>query len=274
MPVLVKPRTQVLSRTHSKGIIVRERGDLLPAYRRLRRSGYGPALLDQVPDAFVPMIQAYHPEGAHEIYVLAAFRDRARSLIAARSGLKIFQQPRSLGIGLCFVDAPLDMALVEGVRRLADAVGYFGLLQLEFVRAGGRNLLIDFNPRFYNQLAFDVARGLPLPQMVYSAACDDPEELARLGGDAEQSRVDRDLVFCNDFGLRLMVAAQRFLGRMSEREATRWTRWRHDNRLRVIDPARSPDDGVPALVDAASQLLGVARHPRAFMRKVVLDVTT
>jgi hypothetical protein len=34
------------------------------------------------------------------------------------------------------------------------------------LRAGDGHLLIDFNPRFDNQLAFDVARGLPLPGMV------------------------------------------------------------------------------------------------------------
>ena len=273
MPVLVKPRTQVLSRTHGKGIIVRERSGLLPAYRSLRRSGYGKTLLDRMPDASLPMIQAYYDGGAQEIYVLAAFRDRARSLIAARSGLKIFQKPRSLGIGLCFVDAPLDMALLDCVRRLIDGIGYFGLLQLEFLRAGGRHLLIDFNPRFYNQLAFDVARGLPLPQMVYSAACDDADEVVRLGGRAQVENGHHDLVFCNDFALRFMVTAQRLVGRMSAAEARHWGRWQRDHRSRSIDPANSHDDQLPWFVDTASQLLGVVRHPRAFLRKVALDMT-
>jgi predicted ATP-grasp superfamily ATP-dependent carboligase len=273
MPVLVKPRTQVLSRTHSKGIIVRHRADLVRGYRDLLGSVYGKALLDQVPDAQLPMIQVYHPQGAHQIYVLSAFTDRERKLFAARSGLKIFQQPRSLGVGLCFEDAPLDLNLVEGVRRLVDSVGYFGLLQLEFLRVGGSHLLIDFNPRFYNQLAFDVARGLPLPHMVYAGACGDAVDVEHMVDSALRPHERRKLVFCNGFGLSFMLATQRLTGRMSAREARRWRRWRDEHRASSVDPARAEDDLLPAVVDAASQLLGFARHPRSFVRKTLLDQT-
>src|SRR5258708_10327040 len=130
MPVLVKPRTQVLSRTHSKGIIVRNRGDLLRGYLELRSVGYGRALLARMPGASLPSIHSNLVEGSQEIHVLAAFRDRERDVFAARSGFKIFQRPRSLGIGLCFVDAPLDLDLADKVRALADKVGYYGLFQL------------------------------------------------------------------------------------------------------------------------------------------------
>jgi D-aspartate ligase len=275
MPVLIKPRTQVLSRTHSKGIIVRERSELLASYRLLRDSGYGRALLDRMPGASQPMIQSYLVEGAQEIHVLAAFRDRERRSFAARSGFKIFQRPRSLGIGLCFVDAPLDLPLADRVRALADAVGYFGLFQLEFIRAGKRNLLIDFNPRFYNQLAYDVARGLPLPQLIYSAACGEVAETERLvtGAANGSGQGHENLVFCHDFGLKLMLATQVLTGRMSSAEAARWRRWRDDHRDQSIDPAKAPGDELPALVDMASQLVGIARHPRAFVRKIVLDLT-
>jgi D-aspartate ligase len=276
MPLLVKPRTQVLSHTHSKGIIVHDRADLLPSYRRLRDSRYGKALLDRMPGASQPMIQSYLVEGAQQIHVLAAFRDRERRSFAARSGFKIFQRPRSLGIGLCFVDAPLDLHLGERVRDLADAVGYFGLFQLEFIRVGNRDLLIDFNPRFYNQLAYDVARGLPLPQMVYSAACGETGEVTRLVHDAGNGhgRGNEGLVFCYDFGLKLMLATQLLTGRMSTAEAARWRKWRDDHRDRAIDPAKSPGDELPALVDMAAEIVRIARHPRAFVRKIVLDRTT
>jgi predicted ATP-grasp superfamily ATP-dependent carboligase len=275
MPLLIKPRTQVLSLTHSKGIIVRDRAELLPRYRRMRQSGYGRTLVRHLPDAGMPMIQRYFSEGSQQIHVLAAFRDRERRVFAARSGYKIFQRPRSLGIGLCFVDAPLDLDLAERARDLADRAGYFGLYQLELIRVGTRDLLIDFNPRFYNQLAYDVARGLPLPQLVYSAACGETDEMNRLVAHAGNGNggAHQDLVFCNAFGLRLMLATQVLTGRMSVAEAERWRRWRDDHQDTSIDPAKAPGDDLPALVDMASQLASIVRHPRAFVRKIVLDLT-
>ena len=171
MPLLVKPRTQVLSATHSKGVIVTERSDLVARYREfVQASHYGQALLDRMADASQAMIQAYEPVAAEQIYVLAAFIDESGTLFAARSGMKIFQRPRRLGIGLCFEDAPILPHLVEGARRLALATGHFGIFQMEFIRVGERYMLIDYNPRLYNQLAFDMARGLPLPLIVHAAA--------------------------------------------------------------------------------------------------------
>jgi predicted ATP-grasp superfamily ATP-dependent carboligase len=170
MPVLIKPRTQILPLTQTKGIVVHDRGDLVRRYREfVDGNHFARVLLDHAPDAPKAMIQTYLTHAADRIYVLAAFIDREGELFAARSGMKILQRPRRLGIGLCFEDAPLDPDLCDKARALARRAGYFGLFQLEFVRDGDRSLLIDFNPRFYNQLAFDMARGLPLAHIVYAA---------------------------------------------------------------------------------------------------------
>jgi predicted ATP-grasp superfamily ATP-dependent carboligase len=274
MPVLVKPRTQVLSRTHSKGVIVRDAGELVDRYREFVRAGrYGKALLEHVPDAGRAMIQAYIPGAAHQIHVVAAFVDPEANLYAVRSGTKIFQLPRSLGVGLCFEGARVDERLSASIRTLAHRIGYRGVLQLEFIRHCGRFLLIDYNPRLYNQLAFDVARGLLLPQILYAAACGDDGQVARLIARARDPHDGSRLVFCNDFGMRVMLRAQRFVGLMSRAEARRWRGWRRANGDRMIDPTHAPDDPVPRFVDMAAQLYGFGRHPRAFVRKVVLDRT-
>jgi hypothetical protein len=55
---------------------------------------------------------------------------------------------------------------------------------LEFIRAGGKQLLIDFNPRFYSQMGFDIARGSPLPLLVYEAACGHEAQLAEVSREA------------------------------------------------------------------------------------------
>src|SRR5258708_25941401 len=213
MPLLIKPRTQVLSATHSTGVIVPRSDELVVRYREVVNTArYGPTLLERFADAGRPMIQMYMADAAERIYVLAAFVDRSGSLFAARAGMKIFQRPRRLGIGLCFQDAPLDRQIADGARRLALSAGYYGLFQLEFIRVGDRYLLIDYNPRFYNQLAFDVARGLQLPMIVYAAARGETDEVRRLVEASQQQPDDDGLVFCNGFGLRIMLAAQRLMG--------------------------------------------------------------
>jgi predicted ATP-grasp superfamily ATP-dependent carboligase len=215
------------------------------------------------------MIQRYVPDAANEIYVLAAFIDREGSLFATRSGVKIFQRPRRLGIGLCFEEGKLPAEVIEGARRLARATGYYGLFQLEFIKTGGRYLLIDFNPRFYNQLAFDMARGLPIPEMVHAAACGSNGHLADLVSRARVPRERDGLVFCNEFGLNFVLAAQHIAKRVSSEEMQHWRRWHQEHRGSLVDPARSHDDPLPAVVDVLDQLSGYARHPRAFLRSIV-----
>jgi D-aspartate ligase len=272
MPLLLKPRAQVLSLVPTKGIVVTRREDLLPRYREFVRSGvYAQALLDHVPDAAQAMIQVFLPNAADSIYVLAAFTDREGSLFAARSGVKIFQRPRRLGIGLCFEDARLEPSVCTGARELARRTGYFGIFQLEFVRDGDRFLMIDFNPRFYNQLAFDMARGLPLPGLAYAAACGDATQMASLIRGAETPPANSRIVYCNEFGLNVLLSAQRLSGRISADEADRWRRWREEHCDSLVDPAVAAGDTLPAVVDVLAQIYACARHPRSFVRQIVQD---
>lgn len=275
MPMLVKPRMQVLSPTQTKGVIVDDRASLATRWSSfVSKSHYDDVLLAHVPDASQAMLQQYLPEAAEQIYVLAAFLTRDGEHFAARSAMKVFQRPRSLGIGLCFENAPLSPELADAARRLAMACGYYGLFQLELIKHGDRYLLIDFNPRYYNQLAFDIARGLPLPSIVYAAAHGDEREVARLLSRANAETPPDDVVFCNAFGLEVMLSTQRLTGRLSAREASHWRSWRARHRGRSIDPTRGPGDELPGIVDICAQLYGYARHPRAFLRKLVLDKTT
>jgi D-aspartate ligase len=274
MPLLVKPRTQVLSYWHSKGIIVDKPSDLSAKYWEfVRTSRYDALALKHIPEAPKAMLQRYLPEAAEQIYVLAAFVDRTGEHFAARSAMKVFQRPRRLGIGLCFEESPLDPELAEAARRLAIASGYYGLFQLEFIKQDGRFMLIDFNPRYYNQLAFDVARGLPLPQVIHAAAHGDDAEVARLIDGAKTQHHHDGMIFCNRFGFSMMLSTQRLAGRISATEASRWKQWYEAHQAKSIDPAIAAGDRLPGIIDVASQVYAYARHPRYFLRKIVLDRT-
>jgi predicted ATP-grasp superfamily ATP-dependent carboligase len=62
--------------------------------------------------------------------------------------------------------APTDPTLSEGIRRLAADLGWFGLVQVEFLRdAAGTPHVTDFNGRFYGSLALAVGAGANLPAL-------------------------------------------------------------------------------------------------------------
>src|SRR5690606_38582891 len=120
-----------------------------------------------------PMLQAFRPEAAQSIYSIAGFIGPEDGQVVTRGALKILQRPRRLGVGLCFEEAPVDPAVLQSLVRLCREVGYFGVFEAELVPENGRLHLLDFNPRFYGQMAFETGRGIPLGYMVWLAATGD-----------------------------------------------------------------------------------------------------
>ena len=78
-------------------------------------------------------------------------------------------------------------------------------------------LLIDFNGRFYNQLAFDIARGMDLPGMVYASAIGATEELERLVSRVPLRDKEQPLVFCNGFGHLCQLPRNKYSKKCPER---------------------------------------------------------
>jgi predicted ATP-grasp superfamily ATP-dependent carboligase len=271
-PLVIKPRTQAQMLTHLKGRILHDATTVRDAWATFRRrNAYGRDMLDRYPSATRPMLQRFYPEAIERVYSIAGFRDRAGKHFAVRAATKVLQRPRQLGIGLCFEGSQVDDALAAGVRRLCERIGYYGVFEAEFIRAGGRSLLIDFNARLYNQIGFDVARGLPLPLLVYYAAIGDDAEVARLAAAIPADGGDGPRAFCNSFGLAVLVRARRLSGRMSREESDRWRAWLDDKQGTVVDAVADPDDPRPLTFEVAQQIYHYMRHPRAFVRNIALD---
>jgi predicted ATP-grasp superfamily ATP-dependent carboligase len=270
--ILLKARCQILYRNRSKGELSRGSATLLEQYRGFDRSNeYGADLVEHYPEATRPMLQRYHAESADRIYSLAGYINPSGDLVAARGSYKVLQRPRKLGVGLCFESGPVDPLLLSGVRRLCALTGYHGLFQIEFVCVGDDRLLIDFNPRFYNQLAFDVARGLELPLIVYNEALVNEAEIAGLVRRSDGGSSASAKVFCNRLGFNLVVTLQRLSGRMPVAEAEAWHTWYRKHRGNVVDSTADGEDPIPLLADLALQIHDCVRHPRSFVRKVVLN---
>jgi predicted ATP-grasp superfamily ATP-dependent carboligase len=273
-PIVVKPRTQVLSLTGSKGAVVDRAEDLAACFRRhLHGSRYHPILAAHLPEATQLMLQEY---AAHStaIYTVSGFVDRTGRLFAARASNKVLQRPRGLGVGVCFEAAPLAPEQHAGVERLCRAAGYYGAFDVEFLDVGGHRLLIDFNPRFYNQMAFEVARGLPTPWLAYLGALGRDAELAEVVRDSWSYPETPDAVYCDRIAAQQLLVWQVLSGTLPFAEERRWRHWHHAHRAFVTDPIDAPGDRAPLIAAAAAQLADALRHPRAFLRKTVLGRST
>ena len=270
-PLMIKPRTQIFLKNHRKGAVASRDPRLLrEEYERFcREHRYGELVARDRPELTRPMLQRYYPGAAEWIYSITGFCDAEGRCLPVLGAAKVLQFPRKIGVGLCFEAAPVEDALREKVARLMKALGYYGVFEIEFIRSGDRLLLIDMNPRFYNQLALDVARGLLLPRLAYAAALGRGDEVARLARETP-AEADRN-AFCNRLGLRMLVGAQRLFGTMTPAEAHRWQNWAREPGRSPVDSAGAEDDPVPMYVDAAAQIYGCLRHPRYFVRKIALD---
>lgn len=272
-PLLIKPRTQVLSRTLTKGVIVEHGRDLDRLYQDFRAANrFAPALLKIHPDIDFPMLQAFHSEAAQGIYALSGFIDRSGQLVALRAASKVLQWPRRLGLGLCYEHAEIDADAADKVLALCRRIGHYGVFEAELIRHQGRLLLLDFNPRFYGQMIFDVVRGSSLPLMAYHAAAGNQAALEREVAQAAAWRAEgRRYVYCNTFDFALLLLAQRLSARLSKEEARSWRAWYLANRAHLVDSAWDAHDPLPGVVAMGRALSGHVRGPAGFVRNIILD---
>jgi len=259
-PLLIKPTTQVLFSSRVKGLLVKDRDKLVDTYARVM-GGHGFALSDYDASVGRPLVQEFFADASRSgIYSICGHARDGR-VVQARSARKVLQWPRRLGIGLCFEAAPLKPELVEALGRLVARVGFNGTFEAEFVQDGERRLLIDFNPRFYNQMGFDVARGLQLPLLAYHDAIGEPLEPANGGPEIQ--------AYAHGAALKVLLSAQRLSGVVSEEEERKWLNWYHGQAS--VDAVVDPDDRMPALLDKVNIARDLARHPLRFVNVIALN---
>jgi predicted ATP-grasp superfamily ATP-dependent carboligase len=266
-PVLIKPTTQVLFKTRGKGAMVARPDQLADTYRSFGCLPYDASLIAFDSEAVRPMVQEFFPEAAQGIYNISGFVDRG-AIVGARAGRKLLQWPRRIGVGVCFEEAPLCPVLLEGLTRLIRRVGFYGVFEAEFIVAGKRSMLIDFNPRFYNQMGFDIARGLPVPLLAYDAAVGDGSLRAALAG-LVGAVLPGNRVFAHHGILQLMLLAHRFCGGQSRGEIKAWKQWYERHRNGYTDAVLDDDDPMPARFDLLNRARSYLRYPRGFVRSFV-----
>ncbi len=199
---------------------------------------------------------------SERIYTVDGFVDASGTIVGAAACVKCLQLPRRSGPGVLFESSELDPAVLAGLQRLCRDTGYAGVFDAEFLIEGEDKLLIDFNPRFYNHMAFEVDRDLPLPWLAYLAALGDEDALREAVRSLGNGTRTWEQVYVHRFPAGVMLAAQGMTGRMTRSELSRNRRWMVRSRD-LTDPAYARGDPLPACADVVQWL----RHPRSFLRK-------
>jgi D-aspartate ligase len=133
-------------------------------------------------------------------------------------------------------------------------IGYFGVFEAEFLQLDGTWVAIDFNPRFYHQMGLEISGGLPLPLLVYLAACDEKDALRKEMTRAASAPDIPTLVSCDRFTFWTNLAAMTLTGRAGETEWFRWIRWHKDHHVNAVDIALDARDPLPAFAHAVSEI--------------------
>jgi D-aspartate ligase len=253
---------------HLKGRVVHDVGALRGLYREfVSAAAHSPVLLELDPRAACSIVQAFAETTTAGTYALSGFIDDAGENFAVRASRKVLQWPPRVGVGLCFEDVEVHPSLVADVVRLCWHTGYFGPFEVEFVHSDGRYRLIDFNPRFFGQMGFDVSRGLDLPYLVYLAATGERRELESAVSAAghRPGKVSAASIAIASISKLLSGCCAGRAGSV-ERTASAGGAWLAGNR--VTDAVIDRDDRGPGLAVATAALVHRLVHPRSTLRRV------
>lgn len=259
---VVKPRSQVFYASHAKGAIVAGAAEVARAWRACRESPYAAGVREDAPDIDKPILQEL--VATDGVYSISGFVARDFEILAARGARKVLQRPSGVGVGVCFESAPVDEGLLARLGALVRGVGFIGPFEAEFV--GPERRLIDFNPRYYGQMAFDIARGAPLPWMLHLGA-HGRDDLLRAAALASEPP-DAPRAYGDRVTLRLLLASRKLAGTLEPDDARKWRDWLREHEGSVVDATMAPGDPLPALASALSTIRDAARHPRGFWRSL------
>jgi predicted ATP-grasp superfamily ATP-dependent carboligase len=266
-PVLIKARSHIERQGNHKGLLVHDAEGFVQAYARMVSLENAAQRQAGLPDVPPPVVQRFVPMGREGVCSVSGFIDRTGTLFVSRVSAKVFLRMQPAGVGVCYEARPPSAELSEAARKLCLAAGFFGAFEIEFVRWGAGWAPIDFNPRLFSQVGLDVARGMPLPHLLWLAALDRRDELAQAVEAARAAESDPAAHALYDrFTLGTMLTAMAVTKRATKAERAYWHDWRRTHAPMAVDYAWDRRDLLPGLVHAASEiLLGLRALPR-FLR--------
>jgi D-aspartate ligase len=262
--LLLKPRAQMFY-PGGKGerIVDREHG--LRTWRLYRSNRYAPGVLEEQPSLDLPFVQEYEPTATQGTYSISGFVEPSGRILGARASTKLLQTAR-VGIGMCFLASEVEPTPLRHVAEVAKSVGYYGAFEVEFVNRNGTYLMIDFNPRYYGQMGFDIARGVPLPWLIHNAAQGRTGGLDQLF--SNELPADAPTFYCDRVALTWWLGMAVASGGVGRRDALRWYRMLEELSAHSIDASWKREDPLPSLIGAAAVAWHSLRNPFSFVRSL------
>jgi D-aspartate ligase len=159
-PVIIKPAVMhsFYAKTKSKAIIIDKQEDLEEQYRKVTTI---------IPPSEI-IIQEIIPGLPENLFSFGSFFKDGRT-IASVMGRRSRQIPMDFGKASTYVEL-VDMDELRSLsHRLLDAIGYYGLSEVEFkfdARDGSFKLL-EINPRTWKWHSISLLNGLNLPYLLY-----------------------------------------------------------------------------------------------------------
>jgi D-aspartate ligase len=265
-PVLIKPRTHVHRLRNDKGLVVDSPGELLEQYSLfVAREQVRGAESSRAFWTVRPFLQPFVNVGSDGVQSIAGFINRTGDLFVTRRSIKVFQRTRPLGVGVCYESLPPDPLLSKAVYALCRELGYFGIFETEFLSFDGRPTVIDFNPRLYNQVGLDIARGMPLPLLACLEALGD-EAALRSAVETAQAETDNQKVLYDRFTLRAILLLLAATSRISREDLAYWRSWVERNAANAIDVAAQKGDPMPGVIHSLSETFLGFRSIGRFLR--------
>jgi hypothetical protein len=247
-PVIIKPRSHLGVGTSYRGAVVHAADEFLAAFGpRAAAIGQEP-LLERYPELRWPMVQRYPAAGPPVLHSFLGLRDHRTGIVAEAMVYKTDAWPPVVGIGTEFVTFDDPVTRAAG-RRVVDAVLSHGLFHIEMLVEGEGRLIIDVNPRAYQAISLDIARGNDLPWLWYRSTLEPvPVQAPPAAGMSWR----RKSIFHLSHWTRVVGGPDR---------GTKWRRYRELLRT----PAVGGTEGSPLVVRLACELR-LLRHPRSLVR--------
>ena len=271
-PVLIKPRTQIGMLRRQKGQVCETPEKLIEIYPDYQKKFYyHPLLAEFDPDVIWPMVQSFHTSAGQNTYSMAGFVDESQEVFITRASAKVLQFPIRVGVGLCFESRPIDSKALECLKAICKQVGYYGVFEAEFIVDGNQLLLMDFNPRFYGQMAFELARELPLDQLVLAYAHGNHSYGETVQQHDQTWDHDKIYRFSNQWRLWLILTTQAMAGRFSWKERSKWLQWAEKFSV-GCDPVYADDDPKPRQADIKCVAKSWIKYPRSTFKTFFADL--
>lgn len=275
VPALIKPKTQIYINVQKKGDIVSTSADLIPCYERyLGDLRYHHGLVESYPELMQPMIQAFHREAQTDTISVSGYYHPAAPKAVQLFTRKVLQKPKNIGIGLCFKAVAAIDELAAYVDTICRQTGYFGVYEAEFIHLASQNryLLMDFNPRLYSQMQFDIHRGSLLPDYYYLQAIGDEGALKSLynGHDQRLDKASKDR-YSSYWYLRFTYLTQVLAGKVSVSQMREILKEYGLDHPASVDASFCAADPKPYYFDQWRSYGHFLRHPRDTYRKFFKD---